>query len=102
MPHFTAPLTVTSTGAFAAVSDDHPTAVAQSLALLLDTRPGERRTDPDYGTPDQVLSNTGLTEQMVRDVAAEWEERATPTDIEAALSLRGSTQHITVQPREES
>lgn len=69
------PLTVTVGGAMSTITQDHPAEIAQSVALLLDTRPGERRTLPDYGLPDQLFAG-GLDEALVAEVIAEWEPRA--------------------------
>lgn len=71
----TLPLAVTAGGSMSTITQDHPAEIAQSVALLLDTRPGERRTLPDYGLPDQLFGR-GFDEALVAEVVAEWEPRA--------------------------
>jgi hypothetical protein len=61
-------------GGLATVEQDSDADIVQSVALLLDTRPGERRSVPEYGLPDPLFS--GLTEDQVTAVISEWEERA--------------------------
>lgn len=67
-------------GRVATVAQDSEADIAQSVALLLTTRPGERRSNPGYGLPDPVFGGVDLDE--VTDVIAEWEPRADPSLVE--------------------
>lgn len=64
----------------ATVETDSDEEIAQSVALLLDTRPGERRSVPEYGLPDPLFSGVDL--DVIADVVDEWEPRATPLFLE--------------------
>lgn len=87
------PFRLTPSGSLATITQDHPAEITQSVALLLDTRPGDRRTLPDYGLPDYLFS--GLDPAIVGEVVAEWEPRADPDTIETVTS--GVEQRIAVQ-----
>jgi phage baseplate assembly protein W len=93
------PLTVTAAGQMATITQDHPAEITQSVALLLDTRPGERRTLPDYGLPDQLFGR-GFDESLVAEVVAEWEPRADPEIVDTVTS--GSHTSATVHLVEEA
>lgn len=80
----TLPLTVAANGSMSTITQDHPTEIAQSVALLLATRPGERRTLPEYGLADPVFA--GLDPAVVAEVIAEWEPRADAQLIETATA----------------
>lgn len=67
----------------ATVETDSDEEIAQSVALLLDTRPGERRSVPEYGLPDPLFSGVDL--DVIADVVDEWEPRATPLFLEQLL-----------------
>lgn len=69
------PIAVTRQG-LASVEQDTPEEVAQSVNLLLNTQPGDRRFIPEYGLPDPVFS--GATEAEVAEVVKHWEPRADP------------------------
>lgn len=92
------PLTIAPNGSMATITQDHPAEITQSVALLLDTRPGERRTLPDYGLPDRLFG--GLDPTLVDETIAEWEPRADPDLVETVTS--GAHQTIAVHLREES
>lgn len=83
-----------SNGRLATVEHDSLAATAQAVALLLDTRPGERRSVPAYGMPDQLF--TGLDAEQVRAAVQQWHPQTDPVAIELALS--GTTQTVTVTP----
>ena len=86
------PLTAGPQG-LATVEVDSDEDVAQSVALLLDTRPGERRSVPEYGLPDPLFIGVDL--DVVAGVVEEWEPRADPLFIEqlvdGALDVVGVT-----------
>lgn len=77
------PLAVGPNGALASLTQGAPEEISQSVALLLDTRPGERAAVPDYGLPDSLGS--GLNADQVVDVITAWEERATDPQVEDLL-----------------
>lgn len=79
------PLTLTTTGKLATVEQGSAAELGQSVGLLIDTRPGERRSVPGYGLPDQRGS---LSNSDVRDIQDDidaairaWEPRADPADV---------------------
>jgi predicted component of type VI protein secretion system len=88
------PLRVTTTGGLATLVQDSPREVAQSVALLLATRPGERRSVPDYGTPDPLFG--GIDIEDITAAVEEWEERADPALVEVVAT--GMEEYATVQP----
>lgn len=87
--HLALPLAVTTSGALAALEQDSPLEVAQSVALLLDTRPGERLADPDYGALDMIA--VGIDADTIAAAIDEHEPRADPSTIEQ-LTLRGGVE----------
>ena len=78
--HLALPLRLASDGRFAALDQDTPEEVAQSVALLLATRPGERRSVPGFGMVDPL--GAGLDPSAVADAIEEWEDRADPADVD--------------------
>lgn len=74
--HLAFPLAVADSGALASLEQDTIEEIAASAALLLATRPGERRSVPDYGAPDPRFG--GMDTSAVADALSEWEERADP------------------------
>lgn len=70
----------------ATVVEDSDVDVVQSVSLLLDTRPGERRSVPDYGLPDPLFGR--LDPAQVRDVVRTWEERADVDQLDIAMLAR--------------
>lgn len=88
------PLRVSPAGPLATTEQDSPTEVAQSVALLLATRPRERRSVSAYGTPDPLF--TGLDPDTVTATITQWEPRADPALIDTVAA--GDTQWATVWP----
>lgn len=78
--HLALPIAINTTGRLAAVPQDSNADVAQSVALLLSTRPGERLATPDYGLDDPL--GIGVDVGMVADVIGKFEERADPASVE--------------------
>ncbi|SDC46482.1 hypothetical protein [Nocardioides lianchengensis] len=78
------PIAVGRDRGLTAHEQDSEAEIAQSVALLADTRPGERAALPDYGLPDPVGS--GLDADLLVGVVTEWEERADPADVEVLVA----------------
>ena len=72
--HLALPIAVTGSGRLAVVEQDSEADLAQSVALLLETRPGERRAEPEYGTPDPLFG--GVDVAQVTEAILVWEDRA--------------------------
>ncbi len=72
--HLALPITVTGSGRLATVEQDSEADLAQSVALLVDTRPGERRAEPGYGVPDPLFGGVDLAE--ITQAIVTWEDRA--------------------------
>lgn len=72
--HLTLPIAVTGSGRLATVEQDSEADVAQSVALLIETRPGERRAEPGYGVPDPLFG--GIDVAQVTEAILNWEDRA--------------------------
>lgn len=68
------PLTVAPGGGLAVLAQGSWAEVAQSVRLLLGTRPGQRGDVPDYGSPERVPLpvDTAAAEAAVQ----QWEPRA--------------------------
>lgn len=93
--HLALPIRVAANGGLLALEQDGESEIAQSVALLLSTQPGERRSVPDYGLPDPVFG--GLDQDDVTDVVSTWEERADPAFVEQ-LADDLVNQRVTVFP----
>lgn len=63
-----------TTGGLVTLEQGSPAEIGQSVGLLMDTRPGERRVVPGYGLPDPVFG--GVSRVDVAAVIATWEPRA--------------------------
>lgn len=88
------PIALGRDGGLASHEQDSDAEVAQSVALLADTRPGERAALPTYGLPDPI--GRGLDPDTLVTVVAEWEERADTTDVDLLVDL--ATQAANVHP----
>jgi phage baseplate assembly protein W len=77
------PFQIATSGALVCLPQDSEAEIAQSVALLLATPPGDRRSEPDYGLTDPL--GRGLDATEVETAVAEWEDRADPATIEAVL-----------------
>ncbi|GAB3867409.1 hypothetical protein GCM10028801_41340 [Nocardioides maradonensis] len=80
--HLSFPLQVSSRG-LATVEHNSEQDIAQSVSLLLSTRPGERRSVPDFGLPDPVFG--GVSPSEIDAVVTEWEPRADLQELDIAL-----------------
>lgn len=88
----TLPLKVAADGQMASITQDHPAEIAQSLALLLATRVGERRVNPDYGLPDPTFDV--VSSELIETAAAEWEPRADIAAIDTAAAGQPTRVHL--------
>jgi hypothetical protein len=97
------PIALGRDGGLAALEQDSAPEVAQSVALLVDTRPGERTALPSYGLPDPVGGR--LDVDALVDVVAQWEERADTTEVEllaAELAAQAAAVHPAPTSTEEA
>lgn len=94
------PIVIDDSGRLATHVPDSGADINQSVGLLLATRPGERRSVPDYGLPDALFAYAGLREDQIRDTVEEWEPRADITGIDDLDA--GALEDIAVwtQPRD--
>ncbi|WP_243061134.1 GPW/gp25 family protein [Nocardioides sp. SR21] len=92
--HLALPLQVTSSGQLAALEQDSPLEVAQSVALLIGTRPGERRSVPDYGAQDMVA--VGIDPAAIAAAVEDHEPRVSAVLVDELTT--GVTAHAVVQP----
>jgi phage baseplate assembly protein W len=88
------PLQVAADGGMVTVAQDSPAEISQSVALLLSTRVGERRSVPDYGSDDPL--GTGLSPNDVTAVVEQWEDRADPATVEIVAT--GIEEYVEVYP----
>lgn len=93
------PLTVTG-GVVASIAQGSPVEIAQSVALLIDTRPGERRSVPGYGCED-LLGRLEFDPEVIAAAVLSWEPRADPADLSIAATTDG-TYTVTVRPSDPS
>ncbi len=74
------PLRVAANGTLGSVEHGSEPEVSQSVALLVATRVGERRSVPDYGLDDPVFG--GVDADEIVDTVSAWEGRADPAFVE--------------------
>lgn len=82
--HLAFPITVAADGKLAALDQDSPAEVAQSVALLLSTEPGERAAEPEYGYASPL--GRGIDPDEIADLIGEHEDRADPALVEVTLN----------------
>jgi len=87
MFHLSLPLRVAPNGRLSTVAQDSAADVAQSLGVLLATRPGERVAVPTYGTPDPQAD--GPDYAATQAAAAYWEPRTAVFDVELDVTHTG-------------
>jgi phage baseplate assembly protein W len=95
------PLAVVRSGRMATVPADSPQALAQSVALLLDTRPGERRSVKEYGLPNGLFSNEGADPAQIRSVVQQWEPDTSVGAIDNAVTGAAQTLGVHLEPASE-
>jgi hypothetical protein len=61
------------------VEQDTPAEVAQCVAFVLSTQPGELVPTPALGMPDPTFREGGATEAEIAEALHRWEPRATFT-----------------------
>lgn len=86
--HLALPLRVATSGALAALPVDTPREIGQSVALLLATPIGDRRSEPLYGSIDQLFETVGSVE-VDRSAIARWEPRATDDVLTVTVLAQG-------------
>jgi hypothetical protein len=101
MTRLSLPLTVTGSGRMVTVPQDSPQALAQSAALLLDTRPGERRSVEEYGLPNPLFTNGGADPGLIRSVVQQWEPDATAGAIDSAVTGAAQALGVHLEPADE-
>ena len=82
--HFAFPIALGADGRIVTLEQDSTAEVAQSVALLLSTQPGERADVPDYGYTSPL--GLGVDPNEVAAVIGEWEDRADPATVEVTLT----------------
>jgi phage baseplate assembly protein W len=93
----TLPLVVTANGRLGTIVQGSPEELAQSIGLLLSTRPGERKAVPGYGLTDPL--GVGLKPTEVDRGVASWEPRAVDVDVEVlGLMIQAATVRATAVP----
>ena len=87
IPHLRVPFRIGRNGAAETVDQDTDVEVAQSIRVLLGTRPGERLVVPDYGLDDPTFLPVGevLDASVVADLVARWEDRANVRHVRRAI-----------------
>lgn len=88
------PIQLAANGQLAAHEGDSVADVAQSVALLLDTRIGERRSVPDYGTLDPLFDQ--VDPAVLRDAISTWEPRADEPLVRQLTAETDTSQHVEV------
>ncbi|MFW6776064.1 GPW/gp25 family protein [Nocardioides sp. CPCC 205120] len=79
----------------AALQQDSALEVSQSVALLVSTRPGERRSVPEYGVSDPIFG--GLDAGEVTDAVLEWEERVDPVHVDDVATAIVQTGRVWIE-----
>lgn len=87
--HLALPLRVAAGGALAAYATGSPAEVGQSVALLLATRVGERRSEPLYGSTDGGLFGPQPAAQLDVGAVIRWEPRATDAVLDVTVTATG-------------
>lgn len=93
--HLAVPFRLDPRGQAATLKQDSPAEVAQSVRILLDTRPGERLMVPDYGVDDLTFVDA-IDDGWVADAVQTWEPRATVDIVVGQISARTD---VTVEVR---
>jgi phage baseplate assembly protein W len=86
--HLAVPFLIGLNGAAVTLAQDSAEEVAQSVKVLLSTRPGDRAVVPGYGVPEPTFAPTAdpVDAALVIAAAAEWEPRADPEVITRIVS----------------
>lgn len=80
MARLALPLTISDSGRLVTIEQDSAEDIAQCVALILDTRPGERAAFPEFGLPDPLFADLDIDE--IAETVQRWEERADQLTIE--------------------
>lgn len=84
MHHLSLPLRLAVDGQLATVQQDTAADVAQSVGVLLATRPGERVSVPTYGTPDPQADGADLA--ATQAAVTYWEPRVNAFDVDLVVT----------------
>lgn len=77
IPHFSFPFRRTMNGKSVVVTEqDMDDEILDCLEVLLTTERGERIELPDYGLPDPLFVQGGMSLETIQQVIATWEPRA--------------------------
>jgi phage baseplate assembly protein W len=89
--HLAAPLRLSDAGSLVTLPQDSPQEIAQSVALLVATRPGERRSEPAYGSPAALFAGRAAAldlpaAQLLLGALSTWEPRADPAALDITMT----------------
>ncbi len=85
--HLAVPLSLTPGGCLATVAEDSVEEIAQSVAVILRTEPGDRLTEPELGLADPAFAD--LPPQALLSAIERWEPRASVELVEQVLTDGG-------------
>ncbi len=85
--HLVLPLRLGPDGGLATVAEDSVEEVAQSVAVILRTRPGERLAEPELGLADPAFAD--LPVEALLGAVERWEPRADAEVLEQVLGDDG-------------
>ena len=95
IPHAALPMRLDRRGEPAIVEQDTVVEVAQSVEVLIRTRPGDRSLSPQYGIDDPTFNPAAESLVGLTDVAQRFEPRATVEVVERAIV--GGNVDVTVE-----
>ncbi len=77
-----------------------PACVADSMSSILQTQPGERVMQPDYGADDatfEPITDIGRRKARLEQVIADHEPRVTAVDVTVELGQDGNEQALNIE-----
>jgi phage baseplate assembly protein W len=77
-----------------------PQAVADSMSSIMQTQPGERVMQPDYGADDvtfEPVTDAGRRKARLEQVIADHEPRVTSVDVSVELGQNGNEQALNIE-----
>lgn len=89
--HLSVPFNINRRGHAETVEQDTSTEIAQSVAVLIATHPGERRAVPSYGIEDLAFQDAAyVTEDTwLMEAVERWEPRADVSLVSQEISRSG-------------